>query len=139
MGNHIRITRKFSAAKMAMAGDSADDRVLEDITKDVGEICIDEDERRIREEIRQLEWDKCMFELAKHKDALKKGALEREKTTRDTEKPHQSESGATPSTGQDLGHSSCVKTGQDVLMLLPITQWIKLLQQDQEHITTSKK
>lgn len=78
-GNHIRITRKFSAVKMATAGEVTEDRVVEDITQDVRDICIDVDERRMREEIRQLERDKRMFELAKRRDVL-----EKEKAVRDT-------------------------------------------------------
>ena len=120
-GNHIRITRKFSAAKMATAGDSADDRVLEDITKDVGEICIEEDERRIREEIRQLERDKRMFELAKRRDTLEKGALEREKTTRVIGKPHQSESGATPPTCTTQAMEMCQdRAGRAIDKMSPV-------------------
>ena len=43
-GNHIRIMRKFSAVNMATAGETTDDRVVEDMTQDVRDICIDGDE-----------------------------------------------------------------------------------------------
>lgn len=100
-GNNIRITRKFSAVKMATAGDSSDDRVVEEITKDVRDLCIDEGERRVREEIRQLERDKRMFELVKRRDVL-----EKERAARDTAKPSPSEAGGAPAATQDAGHST---------------------------------
>ena len=104
-GNHILITRKFSVVKMATTRDSSsDDQVVENITKDVHDICIDE--RQMREEIRQLERDKRMFDLVKRRDAL-----ERERAARDmaleTGKPLTSPpEGVAPTMSPDVGHSS---------------------------------
>ena len=100
-GNHIRITRKFSAVKMATAGSSSDDRVVEEITKDVREVCIDDDERRMREEIRQLEREKRMFELMKRRDVL-----EKERAARDTVKSQPAEPEVTQTASQEAGHSN---------------------------------
>ena len=78
--NHIHITCKFSAVKMAMAGDSSsDDRGVKDITKGVHDMCIDADVRQMREEMRQLDRSKRMFDLVNCRDAR-----QRERAARDT-------------------------------------------------------